>query len=112
MLLTIKKVFNALGNDRPEILIQLEDSVLNGIIAISEGIPREEAMHTLYTAISSLMMDLNKDGNALSWFDLPNTETSEFPSTPSAPNVAEDICFHLNKMFQGQWCLSKDPLAI
>jgi hypothetical protein len=91
-LLTIKKIFNALGNDRPQILVRMEDCVLEGIIAISEGKPREEAMHTLHSEISSLMKDLAQDEDALSWFSLstdasvvlPTSPPSEFPSTPSS----------------------------
>jgi len=86
------KIFNALGNERPEILVRLEDCVLEGIIAISEGKPREEAMHMLHSRISTLMKDLAKDDSALSWFNLfndafpvhPTTTPSDFPSTPSS----------------------------
>ena len=31
------KVFAALGNNRPQVLIQLEDCVLHGILTISAG---------------------------------------------------------------------------
>jgi hypothetical protein len=119
-LLTIQKIFNALGNDRPQILIQLEDCVLEGIIAISEGMPREEAMCTVYTQLSSLKMDLGKDINALSWFNLsldalavPSTPPSEFLSTPMAPSVSVgDLRFNLKEMIQGQWCFFKGREAI
>jgi hypothetical protein len=114
-LLTFIKVFDALGNERPKILIQLEDCILKGIISISEGTPREEAMHTIYSQISSLKMDLVQDKHAMSWFNLtsdalavPSTPpASEFPSSPSAYNIPADLCFHLKERFQGQWCLLK-----
>lgn len=114
LLLTIKKVFNALGNERPQILIQLEDRVLEGIIAISEGKPREEAMAVLYSQISALKMDLAKDDDALSWFDLSSDPFAivssptlpEFPSTPLARYVPADLRFHLKDKFLGQCCLS------
>jgi hypothetical protein len=114
-LLTFIKVFDALGNERPKILIQLEDYVLKGIISISEGTPREDAMHTIYSQISSLKMDLVQDKHAMSWFNLttdalavPSTPpTSEFPSSPSAYNIPADLCFHLKERLQGQWCLLK-----
>ena len=119
-LLTIKKVFEALGNERPQILIQLEDCVLDGIVALSEGVPREEAMHTLYSKMSSLKMDLDNDDNALSWFNfssnafaIPSTPaTSEFSSTPFPRNVPGHLRFHLKEKFQGQWCLLKTQEAI
>jgi len=89
-LLTIFKIFNALGNERPEILVQLEDYVLEGIISVSEGKPREEAMDALHSNISSLMKDLADDHDALTWFNLStdgidireSRPPSEFPSTP------------------------------
>jgi len=84
-LLTIIKIFNALGNDRPQILIDLEDCVLKGIIAISEGTSREEAMQALYLQISSLSKDLSKDDKALSWFNL-SSDAQAAPTTPPPPH--------------------------
>ena len=99
-LLTIRKMFEALGNERPQILIQLEDCVLNSIIAISEGKPREEAMHTLYSQLLSLKKDLDNDENALTWFYLP-PPTPEYPSTPLARNDCEDLPLHMKEMYLG-----------
>jgi hypothetical protein len=108
-LFMMRKVFNSLGNERPEILIQLEDCVLVGIISISEGVPREEAMHTLYSQMSSMKLDLAKDEKALSWFNLSsqslatssNSTTSECPSTPLPRGVPEDLPINLKERFQG-----------
>lgn len=111
-LLTIDKIFNALGNERPEILIQLENCVLEGVIAITEGVPREEAMHLIYSQLKLLRKDLVDDGEALSWFNLSSNgiadsshpPTSEFPSTPTACDISVDLPSRHKGNFQGQWC--------
>ena len=72
-----QKVFNALGNNRPEILIWLEDQVLHAIIDISEGKPREDAMSTLYSQIRSKEKELADDDAALNWFNLHTTPSSK-----------------------------------
>jgi hypothetical protein len=90
----------------------MEDCVLKGIIAISEGVPREKAMRTLYTELLSMKMDLDNDKNALSWFSLspdtspvPSSPTnSDFPSTPLPGGVPADIRFHLKEKLLGQCC--------
>ena len=89
-LLTILKTFVVLGNDRPQVLIQLEDCVLHAIISISKGKPRDSVMDGLHSQLSSLQNDLLNDSEALSWFNLvtacpasPSTPPpSEFPSNP------------------------------
>ena len=110
-LLTIYKIFDALGNERPQILVQLEDFVLECIISISEGKPREEAVQFLYSRISPLMKDLGKDAEALGWFNLYNdagainTESidSDSESTPPPPefpsmsDVSEDLPNYVNE---------------
>ena len=93
-------MFIALGNDRPEILIRLEDHVLQAIINISEGKSRDDAIGTLYSQILPLEKDLVNDDNALGWFNLSKTatsvhstpSTSNFPSTPLAvmPHLIKD----------------------
>jgi hypothetical protein len=88
-------------------LVQLEDCVLECIIAISEGMPREEAMHTLYSKISSLKNDLASDDNAMSWFNLysdvpPTPAPSEIPSTPFLGSG--DLPLRFQKNLEGQWC--------
>lgn len=88
LLLKIKKIFLALGNDRPQILVQVEDCVLQAIIAISEGNSSETIIDTLYSKITSLEKDLGRDDEALNWFNLtflatPSTALQpEIPSTP------------------------------
>jgi hypothetical protein len=97
-------MFEALGNERPQILIQLEDCVLKGIIAISEGKPREEAMHTLYSQLLSLKKDLDNDENALTWFYLPPPippPIPQFPTTPLARNDCGGLPLHMKEMFLG-----------
>jgi hypothetical protein len=91
-LLTINKIFVALGNNRPQILVLLEDYVLQAIIGISEGRLHEDALDTLYSQILSLENELSSDDEAMNWFNLstaaiPATSTpppSEFHSTPLA----------------------------
>ena len=70
-----------LGNNCPKILLQLEDCVLQAIMALSDGTSREKAMDTLYSEILALKNDLANDEIALSWFDLSRA-LSGFPSTP------------------------------
>jgi len=89
-LLIKNKIFLALGNDRPQILVQLEDHVLQAIIGISEGKSREDAMDSLYSQILALEKDLDNNDDALNWFNLctavipPTPEPSEIPSAPLA----------------------------
>jgi hypothetical protein len=86
------KIFIALGNDRPQILVQLEDRVLHAILAISEGKSPEDVISNLYAEIFSLEKDLGNDHDALNWFDWstpafsipPTPPASKFPSTPLA----------------------------
>jgi hypothetical protein len=76
-------MFNAFGNDRPQILVKLEDCVLEAIIAISEGTLREDAMHALHSQISVLKKDLENDIDALSWFNL-SMDSGVVDPTPQA----------------------------
>ena len=88
----IMKNFFTLGNDRPQILVKLEDCVLQAIILISEGKSREYAMDTLYSELFSMEKDLAKDNEALTWFNLVTAPfaipsmppPSKFPSKSSA----------------------------
>ena len=81
----INQTFVALGNNRPQIIVQLEDSVLQAIMAISEGKSRENSMDLLYKQLSSLEKDLANDQEALSWFDI-----TKIPFTvPSTPPLSE-----------------------
>jgi hypothetical protein len=107
--LMTNKMFIALGNDRPQILVRLEDHVLQAIIRVLEGNLRDYVMATLYSEITSLEKDLADDDKAMNWFNfaiasspipLANT-TLEFPSKPMAalPNLATD-------MFRGWCCIS------
>lgn len=119
-LLTIEKTFFVFGNDRPEILVKLENCVLQAIVDISEGKSREIAMDALYSQLSSLYGDLAKDNVALGWFDIATATTaapstpppSEFPSSPSGGSVYDvfnplaidksAVVNLFNNMFQGQ----------
>jgi hypothetical protein len=88
---TITQMFMALGNDRPHILVELEDRVLEGIIAITEGVSPESVLDKLYSQLSLLEKDLSNDVDAQNWFNLltgsfsmpPTPSSSVFPSTPS-----------------------------
>jgi hypothetical protein len=107
-LLIIIKIFIALGNDRPEILVKLEDRVLEAIIAISEGKSSENALDCLYSELSLLENDLTSDVDAMGWFNLmkagfsipPTPPPSVFPSVlPSTPSTGAYL--NIDK-FQGQ----------
>ena len=88
------KIFLSLGNDRPPILVQVEDRILEAIIGISAGKPRDDILDTLYLQIIALEKDLNDDDRALSWFNLatsaiplPSTPPVTVPSTPQLTKV-------------------------
>jgi hypothetical protein len=87
MLIYGQKIFSALGNNRPQILVQLEDFVLQAIVAISEGKPRDPVMDSLHAQVLSLEQDLAKDKDALAWFDL----SIAVPVTPSTPPALSKI---------------------
>jgi hypothetical protein len=92
--LTDGKIFLALGNERPQILVQLEDCVLEAIVAISEGKPRENAMKMLYSELMRLEKALVDDEDALGWFNLLKDDivtTSTLP--PSTPSAGSSILF-------------------
>ena len=103
------RFFDALGNDHPQILVQLEDCVLEAIFAISQEKPHEEAMQSLHTQILLLMEDLGKDHDGLTWFNLStgtsiNGSTPPLPEPPSTP-AAAGIHNHLSDQFLSQWPL-------
>jgi hypothetical protein len=88
-LLTLNKTFVTLGNDRPKVIVELEDSVIEAVIAISEGKSRENVMDNLYSKLSSQEEYLDKDEKALDWFNCvtdPLTDPSR-PSTPLPTNI-------------------------
>ena len=99
-------MFIVLGNDRPQILVQLEDHVLQAIMSISEGNSRDDVIDTLYSQLISLEKDLANNNEAMKWFNFAIASSSiplttamlELPSTPMAalPNLSKD-------MFQGWW---------
>jgi hypothetical protein len=84
-LFTIYKIFLTLGNDRPKILVKLEDCVLQAIFDISEGMSTEPVIDALFLKIESLQDDLGKDDEALKWFDLYRPAFS----TPLTPPPSE-----------------------
>jgi hypothetical protein len=89
-LLTVEQIFFALGNNRPQVLVQLEDFVLRAIINISEGKSSEDVIDALSLQIQSLENDLDGNDEALTWFNLATVTiqttstppSTEFPSTP------------------------------
>lgn len=89
-LLTTIQMFIALGNNRPQILVKLEDKVLEAIIAISDGTSPEKVLDTLYLQVLLLEKDLSGDIEAMNWFNIfsdgfsiPTPPPSVFYSTPS-----------------------------
>ena len=83
-ILTIIKVFVALGNDRPAILVKVEDTVLEAVIAISEGKSSDSVLDTLYSQVKLLMEDLKNDNNAMNWFNLLTPSFSALPTPPAS----------------------------
>jgi hypothetical protein len=91
--LTIIKLFIALGNNRPPILVQLEDYVLQGIVGVMEGRSHEDVLDTIFSQIESIEDHLTGNEDALNWFSLysmdpvsasPRPPPSGIPSTPVA----------------------------
>ena len=81
------QIFSALGNDRPEILVKIEDCILETIISLSEGKSRETSMHDLYQRLLPLEKDLRTNDDAMQWFKM----SASIPSTPqpSDPQSSE-----------------------
>lgn len=76
-----QKIFLALGNDRPKILVKLEDCVLQAIFDISEGKSSEPVIDGVHFQMESLQKDLENDDEALNWFNLSRPAFSA-PLTP------------------------------
>jgi hypothetical protein len=108
----VSKVFMTLGNDRPQVLIDLEDQVLQAVIYLSQGKSRGDVMDTLHSQIAMLVKDLKNDEIAQNWFDCStapasissNPPGSESPSTPLRPGrqLYFDSFLHLKKTIQRQ----------
>jgi hypothetical protein len=81
------KTFLTLGNNRPKILVQIEDCVLHAIVELSKGKSRDNTMDALYSQLFSLKDVLRNDEGALAWFDFA-TASSAIPSTPSPSSLA------------------------
>ena len=79
--LTIFKVFVALGNNHPQILVNLEDKILEGIVTISEGTSPKNVLDSLYSEVLLVEKDLSNDVEAMTWFNLL-TPNYSLPSTP------------------------------
>ena len=95
-------MFTALGNDCPEILVQLEDEVLKAIMGIAEGKPRDQVMSDLYSRIQFLEKLLADDDAALNWFKYGATATSK-TATPAIPSTPFGLmAHHLKNRFEGQ----------
>jgi len=91
----VNQTFIALGNNRPQVLIHLEDCVLHAIMGISAGQFSEEVIDTLHSQIESLEKELGDDDVALNWFNISMTGIS----TPSSPSL------HIQRgMLEGDSC--------
>jgi hypothetical protein len=75
------KIFLALGNDRPKILVKLEDFVLQAIFDILEGKSSEQVIDGVHFQMGLLQKDLENDDEALNWFNLSRPAISA-PLTP------------------------------
>ena len=88
----VEKIFLALGNNRPQILVQLEDRVIEAIVAISEGKSRENAMRQLYSQLMHLEKALSENRDALTWFNLVTDDLAVPPPLPpSTPSPGSSI---------------------
>jgi hypothetical protein len=76
------KVFIALGNDRPQILVDMEDKVLQAIISICEGKSRDDVIKTLSSELRPLETKLIENEDALTWFDFSNAAASSSSTPP------------------------------
>ena len=85
-LFTPSKIFLALGNNRPKILVKLEDCVLQAVLEIAQGKSTEGVIDGLCSQVESLHEDLGNDDEALNWFNLCSPAFSA-PMTPSASNL-------------------------
>jgi hypothetical protein len=108
-----EKIFLALGNDRPQILVQLEDRVIEAIVAISEGKPRENAMRQLYSQLMHLEKALSENRDALTWFNLVTDDLAvPSPLPPSIPCPSSSISNVIQDNFQRQMGgLATPPLS-
>jgi hypothetical protein len=76
------KVFIALGNDRPQILFDLEDQVLLAIASICEGRSREDVMENLCSQLRALESKLVEDEDALTWFHFDHAAHARSSTPP------------------------------
>lgn len=79
-----------LGNERPQILVRLENHILRAVVSILEGNSPENVMNALHAQMAPLEKVLGADDEALNWFKptssprSPSPPPSYFPITPSA----------------------------
>jgi hypothetical protein len=86
----------ALGNNRPPILVKLEDCVLEAILDILAGKLTEPVIDALYLRIELLQKDLWNDDEALNWFALSKLAVS-VPLTPAhRPTHLAGLSIHFN----------------
>jgi hypothetical protein len=97
-------MFSALGNDRPRILVELENRVLDSVIAIAEGKSPENVLDILYSQVLLLEKDLSNDLDALKWFDL-FTPRFSMPSTPPESVFASTASIRVSLFFELIPCL-------
>jgi len=70
-----------LGNDRPKILVKVEDCVLQAIFDLCEGKAITPVIDALHLCVEMLQKDLGNDEEALNWFDFSRPAFSA-PLTP------------------------------
>jgi hypothetical protein len=87
-----------LGNNRPEILVKLEDSVIRAILDISQGISTEAVLDTLYHQIELLQKDLAIDHEALDWFNLSRPAFSAPLTPPVGPIPLPGVSIYLDQL--------------
>lgn len=98
-LFTPTQIFITLGNNRPKILVQLENCVLQAVLDIAQGKSTEDVIGALCSQVESLQEDLGNDNEASNWFNLSSPAFSA-PLTPPAsdlrPNRLAGKCIQNN----------------
>ena len=85
-----------MGNNRPTILVKLEDCVLEAVLDILGGKLTETVIDALYLRVELLQKHLGNDDEALNWFALSRPAPSA-PLTPAhRPTQLAGQSIHLN----------------
>lgn len=82
---TPHQIYLTLGNNRPQILVKLEDLVLQAILNICEGQSTQRIVVSLSHDIELFQTDLASNNEAVNWFNLSRPAVSPPLTTPVGP---------------------------